>query len=216
MIKILLIWLSVALLSSCGNTIVKEGSAKKNVVVIEERLVSSDSNTRENIAKAEKGYFKSLGTQSEYKESNNVSIQYSTNDSKREGNNKEKEGLLVDAANGAVLDLKDIGVKFVLYFPFNEFEISAKNNREIIKHANFMRENPRLKLHLEGHADERGTREYNLALGENRALSVKEVLGLYGLLPRVKVVSFGEERAIDFEHNEEAWRQNRRVEFVYK
>ena len=63
--------------------------------------------------------------------------------------------------------------------------------------------------------DERGTREYNLALGENRALSVKEVLGLYNLDDRIIVVSYGEESPILTGSNEEAWEKNRRVEFSY-
>lgn len=79
-----------------------------------------------------------------------------------------------------------------------------------------MRDNPTLDLRLEGHADERGTREYNLALGENRALAVKEILGLYDLSSRVKVVSFGEENPVVQLHDESAWQQNRRVEFIYQ
>ena len=78
-----------------------------------------------------------------------------------------------------------------------------------------MRDNPDVRLRLVGHADERGTREYNLALGENRALSVKEVLGLYELSSRIDVVSYGEERPISTVHDESGWKQNRRVEFVY-
>jgi peptidoglycan-associated lipoprotein len=69
---------------------------------------------------------------------------------------------------------------------------------------------------LEGHADERGTREYNLALGENRALAVKDVLALYGLLSRTQVISYGEEKPISNEHNEEGWKKNRRVDFIYE
>jgi len=71
-------------------------------------------------------------------------------------------------------------------------------------------------LRLEGHADERGTREYNLALGENRALSVKEVLSLYDLSSRVEVISFGEEKPIAQSHDEAGWKMNRRVEFIYQ
>jgi len=71
-------------------------------------------------------------------------------------------------------------------------------------------------LRLEGHADERGTREYNLALGENRALAVKEVLGLYDLNSRVEVISFGEEIPLIQAHDESAWGKNRRVEFIYQ
>ena len=115
----------------------------------------------------------------------------------------------------AVAELQKAGGSFVLYFAYDDTEIDEAATRVIIEHANFMQNNPSVRLRLEGHADERGTREYNLALGENRALSVKEVVGLYNLEDRIVVVSYGEEQPISIEHNEEAWEKNRRVEFVY-
>jgi len=115
----------------------------------------------------------------------------------------------------AVAELEKVGASFVLYFAYDDTEIDEIATRVIIEHANLMQNNPSVRLRLEGHADERGTREYNLALGENRALSVKEVLGLYNLEDRVVVVSYGEEQPVEIEHNEEAWEKNRRVEFVY-
>jgi len=118
-------------------------------------------------------------------------------------------------AEAAVAELEKVGGSFVLYFAYDDTEIDEAATRVIIEHANFMQNNPNVRLRLEGHADERGTREYNLALGENRALSVKEVLGLYNLEDRVVVVSYGEEQPVEIEHNEEAWEKNRRVEFVY-
>jgi len=116
----------------------------------------------------------------------------------------------------AVGTLADASVSFVLYFAYDDTEIDEEATQVIIEHANFMRNNPGISLRLEGHADERGTREYNLALGENRALSVKEVLGLYGLENRVEVISFGEEQPIAFTHDEDSWKKNRRVEFIYQ
>ncbi|MBE8189951.1 MAG: OmpA family protein [Candidatus Thioglobus sp.] len=119
--------------------------------------------------------------------------------------------------NIALTELKSSAVEFVLYFSYDGFDIDEATTQEIIKHANFMRDNPKIDLRLEGHADERGTREYNLALGENRAISVKEVLGLYqGLSARVQVVSYGEENPVAAGHNESAWAKNRRVEFIYQ
>ena len=115
----------------------------------------------------------------------------------------------------AVAELQKAGGSFVLYFAYDDTEIDEAATRVIIEHANLMQNNPSVRLRLEGHADERGTREYNLALGENRALSVKEVLGLYNLEDRIVVVSYGEEQPVEIEHNEEAWEKNRRVEFVY-
>ena len=127
------------------------------------------------------------------------------------------EALVEGAAEteSAVAELEKVGGSFVLYFAYDDTEIDEVATRVIIEHANFMQNNPSVRLRLEGHADERGTREYNLALGENRALSVKEVLGLYNLEDRVVVISYGEERPVAIEHNEEAWEKNRRVEFVY-
>ena len=104
--------------------------------------------------------------------------------------------------NAAVAELEKVGGSFTIYFAFDDTEIDEASTRVIIEHANFMQNNPSVRLRLEGHADERGTREYNLALGENRALSVKEVLGLYNLEDRVVVVSYGEERPVAIEHNE--------------
>jgi len=119
------------------------------------------------------------------------------------------------ASEALINEFKNTSDSFVLYFAYDDTEIDEAATRTIIQHANFMQNNPSVSLRLEGHADERGTREYNLALGENRALSVKEVLGLYNLDDRVLVVSYGEESPILTGSNEEAWEKNRRVEFSY-
>jgi peptidoglycan-associated lipoprotein len=119
------------------------------------------------------------------------------------------------ATEAAISEFLNNVDSFILYFGYDDTEIDEVATRVIIQHANFMQENPSVNLRLEGHADERGTREYNLALGENRALSVKEVLGLYNLDDRIIVVSYGEEAPILTGSNEEAWEKNRRVEFSY-
>ena len=127
------------------------------------------------------------------------------------------ESLLEDAAatEAAISEFSNNADSFTLYFAYDDTEIDEVATRIIIQHANFMQSNPSVNLRLEGHSDERGTREYNLALGENRALSVKEVLGLYNLDDRIIVVSYGEEQPILTGSNEEAWEKNRRVELVY-
>ena len=127
------------------------------------------------------------------------------------------EALLESAAatEAAISEFGNNADSFTLYFAYDDTEIDEVATRTIIQHANFMQENPSVNLRLEGHADERGTREYNLALGENRALSVKEVLGLYNLDDRIIVVSYGEESPILTGSNEEAWEKNRRVECSY-
>ena len=120
-----------------------------------------------------------------------------------------------DAATRAAISDFCNQAECTLYFAYDDSEIDELATRIIIEHANFMQENPSVNVRLEGHADERGTREYNLALGENRALSVKEVLGLYNLDDRIIVVSYGEEDPVLTGSNEAAWEKNRRVELIY-
>ena len=107
------------------------------------------------------------------------------------------------------------GVADRVFFATNESVLTTAARETLRKQAAWLRKNSKITVVLEGHADERGTREYNLALGENRALSVKEVLGLYNLDDRIIVVSYGEEQPILTGSNEEAWEKNRRVELVY-
>ncbi len=102
------------------------------------------------------------------------------------------------------------GGKLVLYFDYDSADIYPVTKQEIEKHIDFMQTNPDINLRLEGHADERGTREYNLALSENRALSIKSALGTE-LEHRIEVVSYGEEKPVSTKHD-----KNRRVEFIYE
>jgi peptidoglycan-associated lipoprotein len=106
--------------------------------------------------------------------------------------------------------------KRVVYFEFDSSEISASDRYIIEAHAGYLGSNPSADVTLEGHADERGSREYNVALGERRASAVRRLLGLLGASDsQVNTVSYGEERPVDPGHNESAWAKNRRVEIIY-
>jgi peptidoglycan-associated lipoprotein len=106
--------------------------------------------------------------------------------------------------------------KRVLYFPLDSAEISNEDRDVIAAHARLLSSNPDVSVVLEGHADERGTREYNLAMGERRAKSVDQLLVLQGVAQsQIQVISFGEERPVALGHDEDAWRLNRRVEILY-
>jgi len=106
--------------------------------------------------------------------------------------------------------------KRVFYFDFNSSELSAEDRHALSTHARFMAEFPSVTLVLEGHADERGSREYNLALGERRAKAIERILSVEGVpVDQVQVISFGEERPVALGHDDEAWRLNRRVELMY-
>ena len=106
--------------------------------------------------------------------------------------------------------------KRVFYFEYNSAELSAQDRDAIATHARFMNEIRDVTVVLEGHADERGSREYNLALGERRAKVIERMLTLQGVArEQIQVISFGEERPQAFEHDEESWRINRRVQILY-
>jgi peptidoglycan-associated lipoprotein len=104
----------------------------------------------------------------------------------------------------------------VIYFDYDSAEISPADQDTLIAHAGFLVANPGAKVTLEGNTDERGSREYNIALGERRAESVKHILELNGVPSgQITVVSYGEEKPAAEGHSEAAWRLNRRVEIVY-
>lgn len=104
----------------------------------------------------------------------------------------------------------------IIYFDYDSSTVLAQFEEIIQAHAAFLQANPGVVATLEGHADERGSREYNLALGERRAQAVKKQLVVLGAAPeQVRTVSYGEERPADPGHDEQAWSLNRRVEFVY-
>ena len=104
----------------------------------------------------------------------------------------------------------------VIYFEYDSAEISAADTDTLATHAGFLAANPGERMTLEGHTDERGSSEYNIALGDLRALSVQRVLELNGAgLGQITVVSYGEEKPAADGHSEAAWRLNRRVEIVY-
>ncbi|OAG27915.1 peptidoglycan-associated lipoprotein Pal [Thermodesulfatator autotrophicus] len=102
-----------------------------------------------------------------------------------------------------------------IFFDFDSYYIREDMKSRLQENARFLLENPEIKVELQGNCDERGSSEYNLALGERRALAVKRYLVNLGISPdRLITVSFGEERPLDPRHNEEAWALNRRVDFV--
>ncbi len=106
--------------------------------------------------------------------------------------------------------------KRVFYFDFDSAEVSAEDRAALRAHAEFLAAHPGISAVLEGHADERGTREYNMALGERRAKAVAKLLVLQGAArDQLQTISFGEERPVALGHDEEAWRLNRRVEILY-
>lgn len=105
----------------------------------------------------------------------------------------------------------------VIYFELNQYELTGQNTKTVKHFAQEMLNNERLKVKIKGHTDERGTPEYNLALGERRAKSVAEAMMLFGIdESRIEVISYGEEDPVDTASNEAAWQKNRRAELVIR
>ena len=104
----------------------------------------------------------------------------------------------------------------VIYFDLDQSDIKSEFREVIRAHADYLATTPSAQVLLEGHGDERGTREYNLALGERRAKSVRMLLTAEGApADQITIISYGEERAASDLHDESGWVLNRRVELVY-
>jgi peptidoglycan-associated lipoprotein len=102
-----------------------------------------------------------------------------------------------------------------IYFDFDKHNLRDDAKRDLQFNVQTMREYPDLRVRIEGHCDERGTVEYNLALGERRARSARDYMIGLGIEPdRIDIISYGKERPVALGHNEEAWAKNRRAEFV--
>ncbi len=121
------------------------------------------------------------------------------------------------AIEGAQLDDPNSPLAIrVIYFEYDSADIKAEFRPVIEAHAIYLNRHPDSIMTLEGHADERGSREYNLALGERRATSVRRQLVLLGASAgQIRTVSYGEERPISEDHSEQAYSLNRRVEILY-
>jgi len=132
----------------------------------------------------------------------------------REGVEKEQAEKLEAARKMAALPAKELYEFADIKYDFNDFHLKGEARTILNKHSEWLNKNNDIKITIEGHCDERGTAEYNLALGERRAEAAADFLidlGIDG--KRIKTISYGHERPFDPRHNEEAWAKNRRAHF---
>jgi peptidoglycan-associated lipoprotein len=129
----------------------------------------------------------------------------------------------VDARNVATVQVPGIdipqpaGLARVVYFDYDSFELRAEFNAVLEANARYLKANPSRKMNLEGHTDERGGREYNLALGQKRAEAVRRSMSLLGVNEsQMEPVSFGEEKPASLGADEASLAKNRRVELTYR
>ncbi|MFK7861052.1 MAG: peptidoglycan-associated lipoprotein Pal [Granulosicoccus sp.] len=123
--------------------------------------------------------------------------------------------------DGTLIDPNSIAgrapLERVIYFDYDQAELRPEFLDIVAQHGRFMAENPDARVRLEGHTDERGTREYNIALGEERAKTISRMLQLQGVSSsQLRTVSYGEELPVDEAHNSDAWAKNRRVNVIYE
>ena len=125
-------------------------------------------------------------------------------------------GMLVSYEENAINDPNNVLSEKIVYFAFDSNAV-ADDYIELVKHhGKYLSFNANASVRLEGHADERGTREYNVALAEQRAQAVKKIMLYEGAgSEQISIISYGEEKPVAFDHDEESMRLNRRVEIVY-
>ena len=130
-----------------------------------------------------------------------------------------RSGAVTGANTGAGNPLRDpnnILSKRSIYFEFDSFTVADQYKPIVEAHAKYLQANRSARVSLQGHADERGSREYNIALGQKRADAVKRMMTLMGVQETaIETVSFGEEKPRNLGHDEAAWAENRRVDIVY-
>lgn len=128
-----------------------------------------------------------------------------------------RDGVQEGREFGDVSDVdEDLLDELIIYFDFDSDAIRAEFEPAIAAHARYLADNSDASLRLEGHTDERGSREYNIGLGERRSQAVRRSLLIQGASAgQISTVSYGEERPQVFESKESAWAENRRTEIVY-
>jgi peptidoglycan-associated lipoprotein len=117
----------------------------------------------------------------------------------------------IEVPEEKVIDLESVR------FDYDKYNLTDAATEILSKNAAILMDNPSIGVQIEGHCDERGTDEYNLALGEKRAIAARDFLVRYGIAkPRISIISYGEERPLDPGHDEDAWAKNRRAGFVIR
>jgi peptidoglycan-associated lipoprotein len=127
---------------------------------------------------------------------------------RRQAEEAAKAAQAAQAAQAAVLVMDDV------HFEYDKYTLTPEARQILNETARRLKEKPDLVIQIEGHCDERGTQEYNLALGQRRAQAAKDYLANFGIDPgRITIISYGEERPLDPASNEDAWSRNRRAHF---
>jgi len=186
------LWLVLVMAVALGLAFNLSGCAKKKVTAEEEMAVVEETAPKPGEPGYEKIYEESMAAKEESLEAQAA---------------MEKETEVLEGRTSAPL--------LPIYFDFDKSNIKEDQRARIKKNAAFLKQNQAVKVRIEGNCDERGTNEYNMALGERRALSAKKYLVNLGIhRDRMHTISFGEEKPLLHGHDEYSWAQNRRDDFV--
>ncbi len=179
--------------SSTGDTAANEEEVKPELLVVEEQ--GPDDATTSGVSRSGSADSVKFGDSARAAGNDNGQQAYS--------------GHPLDNPNSALMSK-------VVYFEFDQSTIEEQDKVTLDAHADYLVNNAAAKIRLAGHADERGTREYNVALGERRANAVSRYMTLKGVSrSQISVVSYGEERPAKMGHDDASWALNRRVEITY-
>lgn len=145
----------------------------------------------------------------------------SSTSEKKDDSNSDTDTMVTDNTDATNLELNGssdestAGPLRTIYFDYNSSSLSFAAREALEANAEFLKQSENIAIQIEGHADERGGIQYNIALGEKRAQSVKDYLTALGVSSeRITTVSYGKDRPLAFGHDDEAWSKNRRANFV--
>ncbi len=144
----------------------------------------------------------------------------SSKSKKNEAVNEQQPAVTTEAMSDDLTTTMDsdsgnAGALQTVYFPYNSAVLTGETKSALDSNAKYLKDNTNVKIQIEGHCDERGGIQYNLALGEQRAIAVRQYLQAIGISSQnLSIISYGKERPLEFGHSEDAWAKNRRANFV--
>ncbi len=183
--------------------LIMAGCPKKTVVKEEPSVTKSEEASRLEAERAAR----------EAKEKESARIK--EEEAKKEREKEFEKSLVAKKTPGIEGEVFESTLLKDIHFDFDKYDIRPGDTEILKENAALLIKHPNVKIQLEGHCDERGTIEYNLALGERRANSTKKYLISIGIsTDRISTISYGKEKPLDPDHNEEAWAKNRRAHTV--
>jgi peptidoglycan-associated lipoprotein len=200
-------------LAFCLSMISISGCAKKSAIQVATPLTADESMRKQAAAEAELKVVESPREEKIVKPEVSDEALKSEEAMKREAEAVKKKAAPAPAPAPDVVARPQMFDN--IYFNYDQYDLNAESRAVLTKVADFLKNNPKYILRIEGHCDERGTAEYNLALGQRRADEAMKYLLKLGInADRITTLSYGEELPLDPEQTEEAWAKNRRANFV--